>query len=179
MYLSVHSFIPFQFYLFLSLFSLLNDQWHSSKEMQRMIIFWDRAIWEKKKKKSSWGRQRMKGHYIVCQCLDRQLSAPFTFYFFLCFFITGSVSLFLSLSLNPVESQFSLSLASKEHLREHSNKGILFKVDTRIMATFLDWPQEYFHDYPVFLKNYYFSAICASLEVLILCDDYCIHMVMM
>lgn len=86
--------------------------------------------------------------------------------------------LFLSLSLNPVEPQFPLSSASKEHLKQHSNKGILLKVDTRIISTFLHWPQEYFHDYSVFLKNSYFSAICISPKVLILSDDYCIHMVM-
>lgn len=134
-------------------------------------------LFEKKrqeKKKSSWGRQILKGDYVFCQCLDRQLLSC-SFYFLLCISATGSVSLLLSLSLNPVELQFSLSLASKEY----SKKGILFKVDTRIIPTFLHWPQKYFHDYSVFLKNSYFSAICVSLEVLILSDDYCIHMVMM
>lgn len=78
-----------------------------------------------------------------------------------------------------MESQFSLCLAFKEYLKQQSNKGILLKVDSRIISTFLHWPQEYFHDYSVFLKNYYFSANCVSPEVLILSDDYCIHMVMM
>lgn len=130
-----------------------------------MVIFSDKAIREKRKeKKSSWGSQRMKGDYVFCQCLDRQLSPPFTFYFLLCNFITGSLT--LSLSLNPVESQFSLSIASKENLKEHSKKGIQFKVDTRIISTFLHWPREYFHEYYVFFQNYYFSAICVSLELL-------------
>lgn len=78
----------------------------------------------KKQEKIKLGKTE-NGDYIFRQCLDRQLSAPFPFYSFHCLFITGSVSLFLSHFLNPVESQFSL--ASKEHLQEHANKGILLK----------------------------------------------------
>lgn len=40
---------------------------------------------------------------------------------------------------------------------------------------FLHWPQEHFHDYYAFFKNYYFSAACASLEVITICDDNCIQ----